>query len=132
MLFLVGSNALAQPPAPGPQEVTITTYYPAPYGVYSDMIVTQRQSIGDVNLDGSFNSGDMAVDSSGNPMWGSLTVAGNVGIGTTNPGANKLEVVGGPIKATGGLIVQTVANQTAENNMTKVDGQMWLRSDINP
>lgn len=89
MLFLVGSNALAQV-APSGQEVTITTYYPAPYGVYHDMVVTNRQSIGDVNGDGSFSLGDMAVyppghPQSGNPIPGSLTVNGNVGIGTVEP-----------------------------------------------
>lgn len=60
------------------------------------------------------------------------TLGGNVGIGTTNPGTNKLEIVGGPTKTTGGLIIQTVANQTDENNMTKVAGQLWLRTDILP
>jgi hypothetical protein len=55
---------------------------------------------------------------------------GNIGIGTINPGSNRLEVVGGPIKATGGLIIQTVASQAEEDGMTKVAGQLWLRTDI--
>jgi len=50
--------------------------------------------------------------------------AGNVGIGTTNPGTNKLEVVGGPIKATGGLIIETRTSDPA----SPVTGQIWLRT----
>jgi len=56
---------------------------------------------------------------------------GNVGIGlvTMNPAA-KLEVQGGAIKATDGLIIQTVASQADEDAMTKTTGQIWLRTDI--
>jgi len=52
--------------------------------------------------------------------------AGNVGIGTANPGTNKLEVVGGPIKATGGLIIETRTSDPA----SPVTGQIWLRTDL--
>ena len=47
---------------------------------------------------------------------------GNVGIGTESPGTNKLEGVGGPIKATGGLIIET----RAADPPSPVTGQMWL------
>ena len=48
--------------------------------------------------------------------------SGNVGIGTTSPGTNKLEVAGGPIKATGGLIVETRASDPASPE----NGRIWL------
>ncbi|MFH0740015.1 MAG: hypothetical protein V1819_02900, partial [bacterium] len=51
---------------------------------------------------------------------------GKVGIGTADPGTNKLEVVGGPIKATGGLIIET---RTSEVGFTPVDGQIWVCVD---
>jgi len=50
---------------------------------------------------------------------------GNVGIGTPSPGA-KLEVVGGAIKATGGLIIETRTSDPA----SPVNGQIWLRTDL--
>jgi len=55
-----------------------------------------------------------------------ITTAGNVGIGTTAPGTNRLEVVGGPIKATGGLIIETRTSDPA----SPVAGQIWLRTDL--
>lgn len=52
---------------------------------------------------------------------------GNVGIGTgrADPAA-KLEVQGGPIKATGGLIIETRTSDPPN----PVTGQIWLRTDL--
>ena len=62
-----------------------------------------------------------------------VTNSGNVGIGTTNPGTNKLqvtggplEVTGGPIKATGGFIVEI----RPDDPPSPVQGQIWLRTDL--
>ena len=49
------------------------------------------------------------------------TFLGKVGIGTNAP-TKKLEVVGGPIKATGGLIIETVATDPVNPE----SGRMWL------
>lgn len=48
---------------------------------------------------------------------------GNVGIGTTTPSTNRLEVDGGPIKATGGLIIEVRNNDPSNPEV----GRMWLR-----
>lgn len=52
---------------------------------------------------------------------GDVTVGGNLGVGTASP-TKKLEVVGGPIKATGGLIIETVSADPASPET----GRMWL------
>jgi len=54
-------------------------------------------------------------------------LANNVGIGTTTPDPNvKLDVQGGPIKATGGLIIE---NRTSDPS-SPATGQIWLRTDL--
>ncbi len=133
------------------EEIILSTYYPAPYGEYDELTAywidvddTAAPAVDDedgrdiairaqqggaaftVNPDG----GDIILIP-GDKDAGSTGRDGGVGIGTTNPTA-KLEVQGGAIKATGGLILHTVASSAAEATMTKVDGQIWLRTDINP
>lgn len=68
-LFYTCNLALAQ------ETITITTYYPAPYGSYAELTTTNNTYL--------------------------ATEGGKVGIGTTTPGA-KLEV-SGQVKITGGL-----------------------------
>jgi len=50
---------------------------------------------------------------------------GNVGIGIATSSA-KLEVVGGSIKATGGLIIET----RTSDPVSPTTGQIWLRTDL--
>lgn len=50
---------------------------------------------------------------------------GNVGIGTSVPGA-RLEVVGGLTKTTGGLIIET----RTSDPVSPENGRIWLRTDL--
>jgi len=98
------------------EEIVLTTIIPG-----QDTVRVKKGAIG-----GNYKDiDDGAIDDD------NLIIEGNVGIGTPTP-ATKLEVQGGVIKATGGLITQTVANQGDEDLMAKVDGQLWFRTDINP
>jgi hypothetical protein len=67
------------------ETITITTYYPSPYGVYREMRA-KRIAIGDTYYD----AGDMPweeINGDGGDIdyLADLVVEGNVGIGTTNP-----------------------------------------------
>jgi len=66
------------------EQITITTYYPSPYGSYNSLQV-DKLGVGDNNADGLFTAADVPVTS------GDAWIKGNVGIGTITPGA-KLEV----------------------------------------
>jgi hypothetical protein len=64
------------------ETITLTTYYPAPYGVYKELRV-QRMAIGDNYINSNYAWDPLAVhpiDSNAD-----LIVEGNVGIGTTTP-----------------------------------------------
>lgn len=50
------------------EDITLTTYYPAPYGAYDELTTTGNTYL--------------------------ATTSGNVGIGTAAPGAYKLQVIG--------------------------------------
>lgn len=58
-------------------------------------------------------------------IGGNMTVLGSVGIGTTSP-TQKLEIVGGPTKTTGGLIIET----RTSDPVSPETGRMWLRTDL--
>jgi len=66
-------------------QMTFSTYYPAPFGVYNQMVV-RTLGVGDSNDDGSINYLD-APDPNNEEQKNDLWVAGNVGIGTTEPKA---------------------------------------------
>ena len=61
------------------EEITITTYYPSPYGSYSSL-QTDKLGVGDNNSDGFFTAVDVPTTT------GDVWIKGNVGIGTTSPG----------------------------------------------
>lgn len=55
---------------------------------------------------------------------------GNLGISTTSL-TYKLEIEGGVVKTTGGLILQKINSQAEENTLDKTqNGRIWLRIDI--
>jgi len=60
------------------ETLTITTYYPSPYGSYNS-IFTDKLGVGDNNSDGNHTSADVPATS------GDTWIAGKVGIGTMNP-----------------------------------------------
>jgi len=68
-------------------QITVTTYYPSPYGVYNSLLA-DKLGIGDNDNDGNLTSADVPTAS------GDVWIRGNVGIGTTAPGAYRLYVNG--------------------------------------
>lgn len=88
---LVGAMAgfllLASAVELGSESVTLTTYYPAPSGVYTQMITTSNtylaRDTGGVSI-GTTNAGSAKL----------AVMGGKVGLGTTNP-AQKLQISGG-------------------------------------
>ena len=74
------------------EEITITTYYPSPYGVYNKLTMSTL-GVGDIDGDGSPDDDD-APDPATND--GDVWIGGDVGIGTTDLSGNyKLKVNGG-------------------------------------
>ena len=75
------------------ETLTITTYYPAPYGVYNEMRA-KRMAVGTNYYNGSAYPWDTGGGCAGNEICNAdLVVQGNVGIGTTNPNS-PLHVIG--------------------------------------
>ncbi len=77
------------------------------------------------DLTGGTAGADTDWEILGNDMYS--TVTGNIGIGTTTPNT-KLEVQGGSIKATDGLIIEVRTDNPTGADL--VDGRIWLRSDL--
>jgi len=80
------------------EQITITTYYPSPYGNYRELRA-QRMAIGDTYVVGSSYCWEGTCTTTIDPN-AVLVVEGNVGIGTTSPGA-RLDV-NGQIRIRGG------------------------------
>ncbi|MDD5476744.1 MAG: tail fiber domain-containing protein [Candidatus Omnitrophica bacterium] len=84
------------------EEITITTYYPSPYGSYNQL-QSKTLGVGDNNGNGVLDSGDVP-DPIAHP--GDVWIKGKVGIGTSTPGA-KLDVNGNIYDSGGSLIFST-------------------------
>src|SRR3990167_7014138 len=82
------------------ETLTITTYYPAPYGVYNEMRA-KRMAVGANYYNGSAYPWNTGGGCAGNEICNAdLVVQGNVGIGTTSP--NSPLQVNGKIKMVDG------------------------------
>jgi hypothetical protein len=128
VIFLLASisSAFAE------EKVTLSTYYPAPIAEYCDLEAEKSFIAGEENTTSDpFTNitpfyGDVVILPQNRDVWDGLE-GGSVGIGTDTPTAGtKLEVVGGAIKATGGLIIETRTNTPT----APVAGQLWLRTDV--
>ena len=115
--------SMAQSPAS--EELTISTYYPAPYGVYKELR-NQRTAIGENYIDGSQYCWEgtctTQFDSDAD-----LIVEGNVGIGTENPKA-KLDIKGEVKVGETGLNCNSSSAGTMryhDNKMEYCDGSEW-------
>jgi hypothetical protein len=133
------------------KNLKLTTYYPAPYGEYATMKVGTPKSTSGMTNAGAFSllgsspqmdfidsdGQDWAIQVDAGKMsfvreaWNDdlvLDGAGRVGIGTDAPNQDsKLEVVGAPIRATGGLILPVV-NVTGGGTAPTADGSIWIQT----
>ncbi len=100
---------------------------------------------GNINMGGLYKMTDM-VDGSSNAdsaTYGQLNSgvsvwsegvgyayynSGNIGIGTTNPGSDKLRVEGGVINAVGGLVIESRDDITGDPASPTV-GRIWICTD---
>jgi len=119
-----------------PQEnITITTYYPSPVGVYNELLVSNRMAVGDINGDGVVNGLDLPTDAAGNPLPNSFQTVNSLtdrqavgdvdGNGHINGGDLAHDANGNPIN--GAL---TVANSLGIGTVTP-QGELHIRSTDN-
>ena len=86
IFLLAGLICVSCPFAQAADEtLTITTYYPAPYGVYNELRA-KRMAIGDNYYNGATYCWPPAACTNPIDANADLVVEGNVGIGTTGPG----------------------------------------------
>ncbi|OGX30618.1 MAG: hypothetical protein A3D27_01435 [Omnitrophica WOR_2 bacterium RIFCSPHIGHO2_02_FULL_46_37] len=108
------------------ETLTLTTYYPAPYGVYNEMRA-KRMAVGDNYYSGSAYPWDTGGGCAGNEICNAdLVVQGNVGIGTTSP-SRRLHVAG-DARVAGTLTVNTSSPIKLEyRNCEWIDGGVAVR-----
>jgi len=93
-ILILGLSDLGFCEAPSGENLTITTYYPSPYGSY-DKLQTNKMSVGDTNGDGQLTDADLPTDN------GELKVAKTVNIHGVTPFDSMFSPFGGyPVRLT--------------------------------
>jgi|GEM_PF-2524119 len=116
-LAMIGAMVLAAAPELASESVSLTTYYPAPSGVYAQLISTNNTWLA---RDGGYlDVGTSVVPGAGTEM---AVMGGRVGIGLTAP-ANELQV-----KGLGAANVDLAVNGRMQTGDASNLGGVWLNS----
>ncbi|UCC95149.1 MAG: hypothetical protein JSW40_10160 [Candidatus Omnitrophota bacterium] len=122
-LLIVCVNLPAFSQGPGTETITLTTYYPAPYGVYNQL-ATQTLGVGDNSPPAGIDGND-APDPTVVAQQGDVWIAGEIGVGTTTPQAS-LHIAkpgGDEIRLTDG------APQIKFEDITPGDTDYWIHNN---
>ena len=129
------------------EDITLTTYYPSPRGVYEELRTTGDVGVGNINTapaarlhvvqDGA--SAAFRVDDvgGGDPTPFVVNTSGDVGIGTATPQA-PLDVEGGvkvgfaPDPSCGAATEGMFRWHSADTKMHYCDGAVWQVLDVTP
>ncbi len=97
------------------EDITITTYYPSPYGSYN-ILQSKVLGVGDNNGDASYTSADAPSGGNDGEVW----IKGKVGIGVTSP-TNALDV-GGLVGASSvpGNTIGIMSSSVTTDSMIKI------------
>lgn len=107
------------------ESVTLTTYYPAPSGAYTQLITTTNSFF-------ARDSGTVVIGSaSAANSFLKLAVMGNVGIKTVNPStiAGQANPVRLDIAGSGGVNVDLISNEKIQTGDTGYVGAVWFNSN---
>jgi hypothetical protein len=125
ILFLGSSLDFAQSDG---ENITLTTYYPAPYGVYKE-VRSKRIAIGDNYYDSSQYcwEGSCTTNITSDT---SLIVEGKVGIGTPTPASNVKLEVNGHIKLSGTSPTYKITNVAPPTDDSDVATKAYVDAQI--
>lgn len=123
------------------EPVTMTSYYPAPSGAYSQIVVTQNSFFARDSIPAASGGGtSMLAVGSGNSVVPAgnttkMAVMGNVGVGTLDPVFNnivpgtsvpvKLQVAG-----SGGASVDAIIDGTLITGDNNLHGGVWFNTNV--